>query len=93
MKKTLKKKEEDVIQTFSLAFMGEYLNIVTDLVLQDKASNEETIVEQTTPLVATGFLLDEDEHFLYLGNNPFEITKDLHDSNPHRKIRIRRDSR
>jgi hypothetical protein len=72
-----KKKQisNDEINTFVLAFMGEYINVVTDIMILDYAQNEAQTMEQNAPMVARGYLLDEDDSFLYLGENPLEITQ------------------
>jgi hypothetical protein len=74
---TPKKKviDNEQINTFILAFMGEYINVITDIMILDYAQNDSQSLEQNAPMVARGFLLDEDEHFLYLGDNPLEISQ------------------
>jgi hypothetical protein len=67
--------EEDTINTFVLAFMGEYVSIITDIMILDYSQNDSQALEQNAPMVARGFLLDEDDHFLYLGDNPLEISQ------------------
>lgn len=63
------------INTFVLAFMGEYINIVTDIMIVEYTSNESQALEQNAPLVARGFLLDEDENYIFIGDNPLEIAQ------------------
>jgi len=72
-----KKKQmiDEQINTFVLAFMGEYINVVTDIMILDYSQNDVQSLEQNAPMVARGFLLDEDENFLYLGENPLEISQ------------------
>jgi hypothetical protein len=72
-----KKKQmiDEQINTFVLAFMGEYINVVTDIMIMDYSQNDIQSLEQNAPMVARGFLLDEDENFLYLGENPLEISQ------------------
>lgn len=67
--------DNDQINTFILAFMGEYINVVTDIMILDYAQNEAQTMEQNAPMVARGYLLDEDDKFVYLGDNPLEITQ------------------
>lgn len=70
-----KKKSNNVeeINTFTLAFMGEYINVVTDLMIVDFSETESQSMEQNAPMVTRGYLLDEDDKYLYLGENSFEI--------------------
>lgn len=75
MSRTIRKKDADELKTFSLAFMGEYINVITDLMIVDYTNTEDQTFEQNAPMIARGYLLDEDESFLYLGDNPFEITQ------------------
>lgn len=72
-----KKKQIDheEINTFILAFMGEYINVITDIMILDYSQNDSQSLEQNAPMVARGFLLDEDDHFLYLGDNALEISQ------------------
>jgi len=72
-----KKRPSDAqtINTFVLAFMGEYINIVTDIMIVDYSQNESQSMEQNAPLVARGFLLDEDENYVFIGDNPLEIAQ------------------
>lgn len=72
-----KKKQIDneSINTFVLAFMGEYVNVITDIMILDYTQNDSQSLEQNAPMVARGFLLDEDDNFVYLGDNALEISQ------------------
>ena len=70
-----KQMNDDSINTFVLAFMGEYVSVITDIMILDYSQNDSQVLEQNAPMVARGFLLDEDENFLYLGDNPLEISQ------------------
>lgn len=70
-----KKKDIENLQTFSLAFMGEYINVITNIMIVESVSNDNETIEQNAPMMAKGYLLDEDSEFIYLGDNPFEITQ------------------
>lgn len=69
------KLEEEQIDTFILAFMGEFINVVTDIMILEYAQSEMQTMEQNAPMVARGYLLDHDQKFLYLGDNPLEISQ------------------
>ncbi len=72
---TTRKKQPEELKTFSLAFMGEYINVITDVMIEEVVGSEETNIQQVAPMISRGYLLDEDETFLYLGDNSFEITQ------------------
>lgn len=63
------------IDTFTLAFMGEFVNVITDIMIVEYSQNEMQTLEQNAPMVAQGFLLDEDLNYIYLGDNPLEVTQ------------------
>ncbi len=67
--------DSEPIDTFVLAFMGELVNVVTDIMIVDYAQNEDNTVEQNAPMVARGYLLDCDTQYLYLGENPLEVSQ------------------
>ena len=72
MKKNLV--EESV---FGLSFEGEYVNILTKMISHRSMQNVDTgdITEENTPLTVTGFVLDIDDEFIYLGEDPHQISK------------------
>jgi len=63
------------IDTFVLAFMGELVNVITDIMIVDYTQNDDNTLEQNAPMVARGYLLDSDENYLYLGDNPLEVSQ------------------
>lgn len=70
-----KRQQNENINTFVLAFMGEFVNVITDIMIVDYAQNEVQTLEQNAPMVAQGYLLDEDDNYIYLGENPLEVTQ------------------
>lgn len=70
-----KKQASEPAQTFVLSFIGEYVNIVTDIMIAEYTNTEEGAVEQNAPMVARGYMLDSDSDYVYLGEDPFEITQ------------------
>ena len=70
-----KQQTTEQIDTFILAFMGEFVNIITDIMIVDYAQNEVQTIEQNAPMVVKGFLLDSDSNYLYLGDNPLEVSQ------------------
>jgi hypothetical protein len=63
------------IDTFVLAFMGEFVNVITDIMIVEYNQNEVQTLEQNAPMVAQGYLLDADDAYLYLGENPLEVNQ------------------
>lgn len=77
-KMTTKKKQNSstaVPQTFLLTFVGEYVNIVTDILITEFTNTEEGTLEQSAPMVARGYMLDCDSQYVYVGDNPFEVSQ------------------
>jgi hypothetical protein len=70
-----KQLDSEPIDTFVLAFMGELVNVVTDIMIVDYTQNEDNTLEQNAPMVARGYLLDCDHNYLYLGENPLEVSQ------------------
>lgn len=70
-----KQQVSEQIDTFVLAFMGEFVNVITDIMIVDYAQNDVQTLEQNAPMVVKGFLLDSDNNYLYLGDNPLEVSQ------------------
>lgn len=70
-----KKSSTETEQTFVLAFIGEYVNIVTDIMIAEYTHTEDGPLEQNAPMVSRGYMLDCDHEYVYLGEDPFEITQ------------------
>lgn len=70
-----KQQAVEQIDTFVLAFMGEFVNVITDIMIVDYAQNDVQTLEQNAPMIARGFLLDADNNYLYLGDNPLEVSQ------------------
>lgn len=62
---------------FGLSFEGEYVYIVTKIKTKRQYTNPETgeIVDEVAPLGILGFILDMDDKFFYLGEDPHQISK------------------
>lgn len=67
--------DDEQMDTFVLAFMGEFVNVITDIMIVEYVQSESQTLEQNAPMVAQGYLLDADGTFLYLGENPLEVTQ------------------
>jgi hypothetical protein len=70
-----KQQVNEQLDTFVLAFMGEFVSVITDIMIVDYAQNDVQTIEQNSPMIARGFLLDSDNNYLYLGDNPLEVTQ------------------
>lgn len=66
---------EEKINTFDLAFIGEFINVITDIMIVEYVQNDAQTLEQNAPMVAQGYLLDVDDMYLYLGENPLEVSQ------------------
>ena len=69
------KKQQETTQTFLLSFVGEYVNIVTDIMIAEYTSTEDGPLEQSVPMVCRGYVLDIDNEYVYLGEDPFEVSQ------------------
>jgi hypothetical protein len=76
-KKVKKAKPEapkyEELSLFFQTFVGEYVQVTTDIMVKSQLESEEGVIIQETPLVFQGFLLDEDSKYYYLGEGPGEI--------------------
>lgn len=70
-----KQAHNEQIDTFVLAFMGEFVNIVTDIMIVEYVQNDTQTLEQNAPMVAQGYVLDIDDVYFYLGDNPLEVAR------------------
>lgn len=66
---------EESMDTFVLAFMGEFVNVISDIMIVEYVQSEAQTLEQNAPMMVNGYLLDADDTFLYLGENPLEVTQ------------------
>lgn len=67
---------EDADENYSYffrTFIGEYVQVTTDMKASEQVSNEDGSVFRESPLVFEGFLLDEDKDFYFLGMSPDEV--------------------
>lgn len=60
---------------FHLTFIGEYVEILTCFYQKHIEGNQDSISEQTVPIVIQGYILDIDDEFYYIGNNPSEVVR------------------
>lgn len=73
MKKTRKIKDQTET-TFFLTFVGEYVQITTNIISKTEALSEESTVIEEGPLRLQAYLLDEDESWYYIGGSPDQVT-------------------
>lgn len=68
----VKKKEspKPLASLFFTTFIGEYVQLTTNVMQSVSSQNEEQIVTQEIPVIVEGFLLDLDETYFYLGSSP-----------------------
>ena len=63
-------------------FEGLYVSILTKMVVERSTSNGEMMEIVKTPISVTGFLLDADDKFYYLGHSPDLISQAV----PHSEV-------
>jgi hypothetical protein len=61
------------LSLFFQTFVGEFVEVTTDIMIKTQIDTEEGIALQESPLSIQGFLLDEDDKYYYLGSGPGEI--------------------
>lgn len=61
-------------QLFKL-FAGDFIQLVLDKDLETSVQNEESITRQKSPIVMEGYLVDEDDVYLFLGQEPDQINQ------------------
>lgn len=59
---------------FFTTFAGEYVRIITNVVINETLETEEGIANTSQPMIVEGFLLEFDDSFLYLGTGPGNVT-------------------
>lgn len=62
---------------FGLSFEGEYVHIITKIKTRRQYTNTESgeVIDEVAPLTIQGFVLDMDDKFFYLGEDPMLISK------------------
>lgn len=70
----VKKKKKKTVD-FTLTFLGEFVELSTLLPYSESSSTETQSVSINTTLRRTGYLLDIDEYFYYLGSSATEIER------------------
>lgn len=53
--------------------MGEFVEIITDVSISLKNEMEHGVSEKSQPMIVSGFFVDFDENFLYLGTKDGKI--------------------
>lgn len=66
------KPDNKTLNTFFLAFVGQEVNITTDLVMTVAETSADS---GSFPVFYQGILLDFDDEYYYLGANPIEINQ------------------
>lgn len=66
------KKNEQELDTFFLAFMGQRITITVNLTVSTPQTSTDF---EEVPVYYEGILLDKDDEYYYLGSTPNEITQ------------------
>lgn len=72
--KKSKKNEKTGFSLFYLTFVGELVQLTTELIVKDHKQTEDEVEISEKPVGFVGYLLDEDSSYYYIGDNPQEIT-------------------
>ena len=74
-KKGLKMDSNNTMPTLiQVAFIGQFVEIITKLKRRQYSESEEGVFEEDANAVVTGYLIDYDGEFFYLGKDPDNLT-------------------
>jgi hypothetical protein len=59
------------------AFKNKFVEIMLTTSISITETSEEGYSQKSKPLVSTGYFVDEDEHYVYLGVSPSEVMSAL----------------
>lgn len=54
---------------------GEFIQLVLDKDIEQTIQNEESITMNKTPLIVEGYLVEEDDVYIFLGQRPDQISQ------------------
>jgi len=66
----LKRKKTKTDDRFFQTFAGEQVKVFTKVNVKESAATQEGVMEINVPLSCSGYLLDYDDNFYYLGDEP-----------------------
>jgi len=69
-----KRKTTDSDDRLFLTFAGEYVTVMTRQNISEAIETEVGLANASTPFTITGYLLDFDSKFYYLGESPDQVT-------------------
>lgn len=81
--KRMKKKSEKIASNPSIfynLFVGEFVQMTTNIIFKQHSQNEEEVVTKEAPIGHIGFFLDEDDVYYYLGDDPLSISQAINKS-------------
>jgi hypothetical protein len=58
-------------------FAGDYINVVMDFTVESITQSEREVEQMKTPLIAEGWLTDQDDNYLFLGIMPESYSQAL----------------
>jgi hypothetical protein len=65
--------EVNVSSPFFLSFFGQRVKIMANIYKQYGVQTREGIAQESLPISLTGYILDADEQYYYIGGTPHEI--------------------
>lgn len=69
------KKETKESYDLFLNFIGEFVEILTPIYRKHIQGDESGVSDETIPIVIQGYILDMDDHRLYIGDTPEEVNQ------------------
>ena len=64
------KKKKNINTELYLAFIGEFVEMATNVIVSRSEQNEDSVITSNEPLSIQGYLLDIDDEFYYIGSTP-----------------------
>lgn len=55
-------------------FAGDFVEVVTNQKISVTKGDSDEIIENSSPYIVTGYLLDSDKTYIYLGDTPHAVT-------------------
>lgn len=68
-------KQDQLPNLFQVAFVGEYVEIIAKFYQTYKEESDSRIIESTAPASIKGYLLEYDDDYYYLGDEPNSVNR------------------
>jgi hypothetical protein len=71
----MSKSKTDKLDRFFEMLAGEFIQVVLDKDVESSVQTEKTVSINKTPLIVEGYLVEEDDVYVFLGQQPNTITQ------------------